>query len=696
MSHPLTHDPLTGLLIRRDIEQHLQSALANTRAAGRAYGFCHVDLDGLGRVNHQIGHAGGDQLLREIAELIQGAVPESAMVARTGGDEFWILLPDCQLLKAKQTVEGVVRTIAAHQIRWEGEMDGCGAHAGVVELSRESGTVEDVISAAEFACFEAKRHGTSGVHAYSAVEAADMCASSETRWRQELQTAVSEGRLELDVRSSSSEASTIGPPSYDREVSLRVRGRNHVEDITKGFLRRMWRHGLLPQCDRWLVQELLARLRRGTLTVPAGRAIGIPVAIETIGDAGFVDFVHEQISRSGVDPNHLCFVLPEPTSINVFAGLKRFADGLREKGYRFQPPLGTDPLTGLPNRSGFERHLNEAIRMAHSAERTSSLCHLALDRLGVEIRDEIGLIAGDQAVREYAMLIARTVPGSTTVGHVGLDDFCILLPDCPLPRARHVIQSVVRAVLDHQFEWKERKVGCGARAGVVELSGDSVSADEWMNAARFACSEAKERGSGEVVAYSAEEAQTRRRLSREGFLKALQDGHIGLHVAPLGALPEQVKQAPGLDFEVSLCGVAAEDASSMLGLGTAVRWALRQSIDERIQPILADVPNELLRWIGHHGLWGVWSLVDRTLVQVALTSFARGELSIPDGGSVWIELSSDALADVGFSELVEEMLVRTGVAPARVGFVLPDSTSPGASALIRVLRERGCEFRAPM
>lgn len=695
MPHPLTRDPLTGLLIRSDIEQHLQSALADTRTTGRAYGFCHVDLDGLGRVNHQIGHAGGDQLLREIAELIQGAVPELAMVARTGGDEFWILLPDCQLLKAKQTVECVVRTIAAHQIRWEGEMDGCGAHAGVVELSRESGTVEDVISAAEFACFEATRHGTSGVHAYSAVEAADMCASSETRWRQELQTAVSEGRLELDVRSSSSEASTIGPPSYDREVSLRVRDRSHVEDITKGFLRRMWRHGLLPQCDRWLVQELLARLRRGTLTVPAGRAIGIPVAIETIGDAGFVDFVHEQISRSGVDPNHLCFVLPEPTSINVFAGLKRFADGLREKGYRFQPPLGTDPLTGLPNRSGFERHLKEALRMAHSAERTSSLCHLALDRLGVEIRDEIGLIAGDQAVRVCAMLIARTVPGSATVGHVGLDDFCILLPDCPLPRARHVIQSVVRAVLDHQFEWKERKVGCGARAGVVELSGDSASADEWMNAARFACSEAKERGSGEVVAYSAEEARARRRLSREGFLKALQDGHIGLHVAPLSPLPEQVKQAPGLDFEVSLCGVAAEDASSMLGLGTAVRWALRQSIAERLQPILANVSNELLRWIGHHGLWGVWSLVDRTLVQVALTSFGRGDLSIPDGGSMWIELSSDALADVGFSELVEEMLVRTGVDPARVGFVLPDSTSPGASALIRVLRERGCEFRAP-
>jgi diguanylate cyclase (GGDEF)-like protein len=319
-----------------------------------------------------------------------------------------------------------------------------------------------------------------------------------------------------------------------------------------------------------------------------------------------------------------------------------------------------------------------------------------LDRLGVEIRDEIGLIAGDQAVRVYAMLIGRAVPGSATVGHVGLDDFCILLPECPLPRARHVIQSVVRAVLDHEFEWKGRKFGCGARAGVVELSGDSASADEWMNAARFACSQAKERGSGEVVAYSAEEARTRRRQCREGFLKALQDGHIGLHVAPLSPLPEQVKQAPGLDFEVSLCGVAAEDASSMLDLGTAVRWALRQSIDERIQPILADVPNELLRWIGHHGLWGVWSLVDRTLVQVALTSFARGELSIPDGGSVWIELSSDALADVGFSEFVDETLVRTGVDPARVGFVLPDSTSTGASALIRVLRERGCEFRAPL
>lgn len=49
----------------------------------------------------------------------------------------------------------------------------------------------------------------------------------------------------------------------------------------------------------------------------------------------------------------------------------------------------------------------------------------------------------------------------------------------------------------------------------------------------------------------------------------------------------------------------------------------------------------------------------------------------------------------GFSELIEEVLVRTGVDPGRIGFVLPDSTSSGTSALIRVLRERGCEFRAP-
>jgi diguanylate cyclase (GGDEF)-like protein len=318
-----------------------------------------------------------------------------------------------------------------------------------------------------------------------------------------------------------------------------------------------------------------------------------------------------------------------------------------------------------------------------------------LDRLGVELRDQIGLVAGDQAVRDYAVVIGCALPASATVARIGLDDFCILLRDCPLARAQHIIEEVVTTVLDYQFKWKGHNFSCGARAGVVELSCDGASPEEWMNAARFACSEAKERGSGEVVAYSAEEARTRRRQSREGFLKALQDGHIGLHVAPLGPMPEQLKQAPGADFEVSLCGVAADDASSVLDLGAAVRRALRQSIDERTQSILANVSNELLRWIGHHGLWGVWSLVDRTLLQVALTSFARGELSIPDGGSMWIELSSDALADVGFSELVEEALVRSGVDPARVGFVLPDSTSPGASALIRVLRERGCAFRAP-
>jgi diguanylate cyclase (GGDEF)-like protein/PAS domain S-box-containing protein len=86
------HDPLTGLPNRLLLMDRLDQAIAATRRSGSILAVCFLDLDGFKSVNDQFGHAAGDEVLREIARRLRGAMRGGDTVARIGGDEFVLLL----------------------------------------------------------------------------------------------------------------------------------------------------------------------------------------------------------------------------------------------------------------------------------------------------------------------------------------------------------------------------------------------------------------------------------------------------------------------------------------------------------------------------------------------------------------------------------------------------------------------------
>ena len=107
-----------------------------------------------------------------------------------------MLLVGCPLEKARQIADDVVRAVADYRFVWKDKIFNIGVSIGLVEVSRESGSIEDMIGAADSACYVAKKQG-SHVQVYSARDEAAARQRGEIHWLQQLQSALKEDRFEL-------------------------------------------------------------------------------------------------------------------------------------------------------------------------------------------------------------------------------------------------------------------------------------------------------------------------------------------------------------------------------------------------------------------------------------------------------------------------------------------------------------------
>lgn len=333
MSYQASHDALTGLVNRREFEQRLQGALESAHAGGQRHVLCYLDLDRFKAVNDECGHTAGDSMLREVAALIKDAVRDSDTVGRLGGDEFGILLVGCPLEKARQIADDVVRAVADYRFVWKDKIFNIGVSVGLVEVSRESGSIEDIIGAADSACYVAKKQG-GHVHVYSARDEAAARQRGEIHWLQLLQTALKNGGFELHAQPivAVDNQQSTGP---GLEVLLRLKDESGATISPAEFMVAAERYRLMPHVDRWVVQTALAALGRGAVRLPAGRSLCINLSGQTLGDAAFLEFVVDCLDRTGVAPDRVCFEVTENSVITNIEHARRFIGVLHGMGCHF-------------------------------------------------------------------------------------------------------------------------------------------------------------------------------------------------------------------------------------------------------------------------------------------------------------------------------------------------------------------------
>jgi diguanylate cyclase (GGDEF)-like protein/PAS domain S-box-containing protein len=339
MSYQASHDALTGLVNRREFERRLQEVVDSAHSTSARHVLCYLDLDRFKLVNDTVGHLAGDGLLREVAGLMKEAVRDTDVVARLGGDEFGLILTSCPLEKATQIAEDVMRKINDYRYVFKDKVFTIGISIGLVELATDSGNLEEVMSAADSACYVAKRqNGYFGnhVHVYSARDEAVARQRGEIQWLKRLQTAIKENKFELLAQPIVAVTPLLFDGGPAMEVLLRLRDDQSPEGIPPSeFVRAAERYRLMVDIDRWVVQTALTALGRGGIRLPESASLAINLSGQTLADPSFLEFVVECLDTTGVAPQRLCFEVTENAVMTNVEQTQRFIGVLHGLGATF-------------------------------------------------------------------------------------------------------------------------------------------------------------------------------------------------------------------------------------------------------------------------------------------------------------------------------------------------------------------------
>ncbi len=157
LEHRASHDPLTGLPNRHQLQCELQHAIAHAAQTGDGLAVLYLDLDGFKGANDRGGHDAGDRLLREVAQRLQQGLRQGDLVARVGGDEFVALLPGCRDAEAARAVaDGLRARLSPPYILPDGlfRLD---ASVGIACFPADGSDPDALVTHADRAMYAAKR-----------------------------------------------------------------------------------------------------------------------------------------------------------------------------------------------------------------------------------------------------------------------------------------------------------------------------------------------------------------------------------------------------------------------------------------------------------------------------------------------------------------------------------------------------------
>jgi diguanylate cyclase (GGDEF)-like protein/PAS domain S-box-containing protein len=333
LSYEASHDALTGLINRREFELRLQRTLESVQTGGGPHALCYLDLDNFKVINDTCGHIAGDEVLRQLAPVLQQHIRSKDSLARLGGDEFGVLLQDCPLEPAARIAQELLRAIEQFQFVWGASSFFLGASIGVVAIDGSHRRVAQVLSAADAACYTAKDQGRNRVYVYHEDDSAVARRHGEMQWVARVKRALTEQRFFLEAQPIVPVAK--GSERVHYELLVRLRDEQGRRVPPGAFMPAVERYNLASRLDRWVIAATLRWLKGNLGSLRGIERFFINLSGDTLGDRELAQFIIQGIRQSDVPPERIGFEITETAAVGNLSRANELISELRRIGVCF-------------------------------------------------------------------------------------------------------------------------------------------------------------------------------------------------------------------------------------------------------------------------------------------------------------------------------------------------------------------------
>ena len=333
ISYQASHDMLTGLINRREFEARLEKAITDVRRNGRNHVLCYMDLDEFKVVNDTCGHIAGDALLQNLAKHLEGKIRSTDTIARLGGDEFGLLLPLCNIDKAREIANKLRETVKNFQFVWDRKPFDIGVSIGLVEINENMRTLNDILKAADSACYVAKDLGKNRIHIYQDDDIQLTQRLGDMHSAQAVQKSLLEDRFILFAQEI--RCNHVGKTKWHGEFLVRMLGENDEIISPDKFIPAAERYYLMVELDKWVINSAFKYIKQLEEKYDGTILCAINLSGQSICDHDFLNYVVNKFDESGISPDSVCFEITETAIVSNFFHAEKLLDVLKGMGCSF-------------------------------------------------------------------------------------------------------------------------------------------------------------------------------------------------------------------------------------------------------------------------------------------------------------------------------------------------------------------------
>ena len=330
-----THDELTGLLNRKEFEHQLANALLDAKNQQLQHALLYIDIDQFSLVNNLLGHVEGDKVLARLSRVIAAAGPAAAQLARTAGNEFAVLIRDCDIVQAQTHAENIRRAIAGEPYVTDDHKLNITASIGVIAISKYIDGTDTLLRDAVAAATTAKEQGRNRVCTLQTGVELHTRREKLLTWIDKMSDLLHNDYLVLRAQPilPTRRAPTAAIEHY--EILLGLRGADGIVSPPGEFIEAAECYNRMQRVDRWVIERAfawLAGLAEKKLPVPQ---LSINLSGNSLNDATFLDFLVDQFGSHRVAPATICFEITETATIRNLTNAADFIQQVKNIGCSF-------------------------------------------------------------------------------------------------------------------------------------------------------------------------------------------------------------------------------------------------------------------------------------------------------------------------------------------------------------------------